>query len=220
MVNVIHSNNDYAWAISLYRIDNKKDIESIDDIAKNRSLKNRWRFESKLFFPSFSLFFFFGFQLGGAVNRQDFKCHLDKDGQYSRAKEYDYPSLAEISRLLQDHKVNLIFAVTEDRREEYELISDLLKEKARVATLADSSSNILEIIESSYHEIVSKLVLRDNSSEPLKLEYFSNCGKEDGESIIVNKAECDGIQEGQVYEFKVVFSMGSCPRNESLWVSK
>lgn len=169
------------------------------------------------FFP---FFFFFGFQLGGAVNRQDFKCHLDKDGQYSRAKEYDYPSLAEISRLLQDHKVNLIFAVTEDRREEYELISDLLKEKARVATLADSSSNILEIIESSYHEIVSKLVLRDNSSEPLKLEYFSNCGKEDGESIIVNKAECDGIQEGQVYEFKVVFSMGSCPRNESLWVSK
>ncbi|XP_046835815.1 integrin beta-nu [Vespa crabro] len=154
-------------------------------------------------------------KLGGAVNRQDFKCHLDKNGQYSLAKEYDYPSLAEISRLLQDHKVNLIFAVTEDRREEYELISDLLKEKARVATLAANSSNILEIIESSYHEIISKLVLRDNSTNPLKLEYFSNCGRDD--SPIVNKAECNGIQEGQVYEFKVVFSMESCPRNESLW---
>lgn len=112
----------------------------------------------------------------------------------------------------------MIFAVTEDRREEYELISDLLKEKARVATLAANSSNILEIIESAYHEIVTKLVLRDNSTNPLKMEYFSNCGRDD--VPIVNKAECDGIQEGQVYEFKVVFSMESCPRNESLWVSK
>ncbi|KAI4479526.1 hypothetical protein M0804_010923 [Polistes exclamans] len=153
-------------------------------------------------------------KLGGAINRQDFLCHLDEQGQYSLAKEYDYPSLGEVSRLLKEHKVNLIFAVTEDRREEYEMMADLLKEKARVATLAGNSSNILEIIQNSYHEIISKLVFRDNSTSPLKLEYFSNCGKD---GMQLNTAECDGIQEGQIYDFKVVFSMESCPRNETLW---
>lgn len=152
--------------------------------------------------------------LGGAVSRQDFRCHLDEQGQYSLAKYFDYPSLAEVSRLLQEHKVNLIFAVTEDRREEYELIADLLREKARIATLTRNSSNILEIIESAYHEIVTRVVLQDNSTSPLKLEYFSSCGTN---GIPLNTAECDGIQEGQVYDFKIVFSMDACPRNESLW---
>lgn len=151
------------------------------------------------------------------MERQDFQCHIDDRGQYSLAKKYDYPSLAEVSRLLHEHKVNLIFAVTEDRRHEYELIVDLLKQQARVATLTHNSSNILEIIKSAYHEIVSKVVLRDNATDPLHLRYLSTCGNETNEKS--NTSECDGIQEGQVYEFKVVISTNECPRNESLWVS-
>lgn len=149
--------------------------------------------------------------------RSDFQCHIDARGQYSLAEKYDYPSLAEVSRLLQERKINLIFAVTEDRRHEYELIAGLLREHARVATLTRNSSNILEIIESAYHDIVSKIVLRDNATEPLRLEYQSACGEPAG--TVRNSSECDGIQEGQVYEFKVVISVDKCPRNESLWVS-
>lgn len=156
-------------------------------------------------------------QLGGVVHRTDFQCHVDEHGKYTLAKEYDYPSLAEVSRLLQERKVNLIFAVTEDRRREYELIADLLKEHGRVATLTRNSSNILEIIESSYHDIVSKVVLRDNSTGPLRLEYLSACGGQAGS--VSGTSECEGIQEGRVYEFKVVISVDECPRNESLWVS-
>lgn len=118
--------------------------------------------------------------------------------------------------MLYERKINLIFAVTEDRRHEYELIADLLKEQARVATLTRNSSNILEIIESAYHEIVSKVVLRDNATDPLHLRYLSACGSENVES---NTSECNGIQEGQVYEFKVFITADECPRNESLWVS-
>ncbi|XP_067216749.1 integrin beta-nu isoform X2 [Linepithema humile] len=154
-------------------------------------------------------------KLGGAVDRQDFQCHIDERGRYSMAKKYDYPSLAEVSRLLREHKVNLIFAVTEDRRREYEPIADLLMEQARVATLTRNSSNILEIIESAYHEIVSKVVLRDNSTGPLHLKYLSTCGGKT--SVESDTSECDGIQEGQVYEFKIVVSVDECPRNESLW---
>ncbi|XP_020300729.1 integrin beta-nu-like isoform X2 [Pseudomyrmex gracilis] len=153
-------------------------------------------------------------KLGGVVDRPDFRCHIDEYGRYSLAKRYDYPSLAEISRLLRERKFNLIFAVTDDRRHEYELIADLLNEQARVATLTRNSSNILEIIESAYHEIVSKVVLRDNSTNPLRLSYFSTCGKG---MTAVESSECDGIQEGQVYEFKVVVSVSECPRNENLW---
>jgi len=154
--------------------------------------------------------------LGGVVERQDFQCHIDERGQYSSATRYDYPSLAEVSRLLQERKVNLIFAVTEDRRREYEMIADLLKEQARVATLTRNSSNILEIIKSAYHDIVSRVVLRDNSTGPLHLSYLSTCGEAAG--VERNISECDGIQEGQVYEFKVIVSVDECPKNESLWV--
>ncbi|XP_076243950.1 integrin beta-nu [Calliopsis andreniformis] len=153
-------------------------------------------------------------KLGGAVKRQDFKCHLNEQGEYTLSKEYDYPSLAEIFKLLKENKVNIIFAVTEDRRSEYEQISELLEEKARVATLSKDSSNILEIIEKAYHEITKKVVLRDNSSSPLRLEYFSSCGK-NGPKLATS--ECDGIEEGQVYDFELVLSFEEYPRNQSLW---
>ncbi|XP_076648156.1 integrin beta-nu [Halictus rubicundus] len=151
-------------------------------------------------------------KLTGTVARSDFKCHLDKDGMYSMSKTFDYPSLAEVSRLLKDNKVNLIFAVTENRRREYEHIADLLEEKARVATLAENSSNILQIIKSSYHDLITKVVLRDNSTGPLRVQYFSNCNKEDE----IERNECEDIEEGKDYDFKVVLSFDQCPRNESL----
>lgn len=155
-------------------------------------------------------------QLGGAVKRQDFKCHLDERGQYSLAAQFDYSSLAELSRLLQEYKINVIFAVTEERRSEYEEIVKLLREKATVATLTSDSSNILDIIENAYHRITSKLILRDNSSSPLIMKYFSNCGE--GNASEWNTLECDDIKEGQMYDFKVVLSYKECPRDKDLWV--
>ncbi|XP_071876633.1 integrin beta-nu isoform X1 [Bombus fervidus] len=154
-------------------------------------------------------------KLGGAVKRQDFKCHLDERGRYSLAAQFDYSSLAELSRLLQEYKINVIFAVTEERRDEYEEIVKLLREKATVATLTSDSSNILDIIENAYHRITSKLILRDNSSSPLIMEYFSNCGE--GNVSEWNTLECDDIKEGQVYDFKVVLSYKECPRDKDLW---
>lgn len=150
------------------------------------------------------------------MDRQDFACHLDEAGEYTMSKNMDYPSLAEISRLLHSRKVNLIFAVTEDSRDEYVKISELLREKARVATLTANSSNILEIVEKAYHEIVTKVVLRDNSIAELNLKYYSNCGKEGDEMI--PRSECDELVEGKVYEFRVGFTLNECPKNQSLWV--
>ncbi|XP_046493057.1 integrin beta-nu [Neodiprion pinetum] len=157
-------------------------------------------------------------KLGGAVRRNDLQCHLNADGEYSMSTTYDYPSLAEVSRILLDHKVNVIFAVTQDRRSEYERIATILEEKARVATLAGNSSNILEIVERAYHDIVSKVVLRDNSTGPFALEYSSKCGNFSGPEL--KTSQCDGIKEGQIYDFKVSFSLGSCPQNKSLWRQK
>lgn len=155
-------------------------------------------------------------KLGGVVHRHDFHCHLNNNGEYTMSTAFDYPSLAEISRLLNRHKVILIFAVTEERRQEYEEIAYLLQEKARVATLAANSSNILEIIEKSYHDIVSRVVLRDNSTGPIDVRYTSNCGKKSGTMVITS--ECKKVHEGRVYDFKLQLSLADCPKNESLWV--
>lgn len=153
-------------------------------------------------------------KLGGAIKRQDFKCHLNERGQYSLATEFDYSSLAELSRLLQEHKINLIFAVTEDRRNEYEETTKLLREKATVATLSNDSSNILEIIESAYRRITSKVILRDNSSSPLKIQYFSNCNEKNTSEW--NTSECDDIKQGKEYDFKAVLSFNKCPKDKKL----
>ncbi|XP_078051404.1 integrin beta-nu-like, partial [Augochlora pura] len=152
-------------------------------------------------------------KLTGTVDRSDFQCHLDENGIYTMAEKFDYPSLAEVSRILKDNKVNLLFAVTEDRRPEYELMVDLLEEKARVATLAENSSNILQIIESYYHDLITKVVLRDNSTDPLRVEYFSNCGRAGEERI--KTSDCEGLEEGKVYNFSLVLSFDKCPRNQS-----
>lgn len=134
------------------------------------------------------------------------------------ATKFDYCSLAELSRLLQEYKVNLIFAVTKNLLVEYHETAKLLKEKATVATLSSDSSNILEIIEKAYHEITSKVILRDNSLSPLQIKYFSNCGK--GNVSEWNTSECNNVQEGQVYDFKVVLSFDKCPKDKNLWVPK
>ncbi|XP_063975895.1 integrin beta-nu-like [Diachasmimorpha longicaudata] len=157
-------------------------------------------------------------KLGGVVQRHDFSCHLDEAGEYSMSKFFDYPSLAEISRLLNRKKINLIFAVTEDRRSEYEQIAGLLKEKARVATLTSNSSNILEIIRQSYHDILTKIVLRDNSSAPVDLRYYSNCGKVGRKKKITS--ECDDIQLGKIYNFTIELSLKDCPKDSKLWTQR
>lgn len=153
-------------------------------------------------------------KLSGVVKRHDFKCHLDERGLYTHSTEYDYPSLAEISRLLQERKVNLIFAVTKDSRRDYELIARLLRGKASVGTLSDDSSNILEIIESAYRQITSKVILHDNSTSPLRVEYLSNCGNDSVPEW--STFECDHVEEGRVYDFKAVLSFDKCPEDQNL----
>ncbi|XP_017881120.1 integrin beta-nu-like [Ceratina calcarata] len=153
-------------------------------------------------------------KLGGVVKRHDFKCHLDERGLYTQSTEFDYPSLAELSRLLQQNKVIVIFAVTEDRRNEYEHIAKLLRGKANVGTLSYDSSNILDIIKSAYHQITSKVILHDNSTSPLRVKYLSNCGNENTHEW--NTFECDHIEEGEVYDFKVVLSFDKCPEDQNL----
>ncbi|VVC94014.1 unnamed protein product, partial [Leptidea sinapis] len=47
-------------------------------------------------------------KLGGAALKNDETCHLDENGYYSEAAKYDYPSIAQVYRLLDKYKVNII----------------------------------------------------------------------------------------------------------------
>lgn len=50
----------------------------------------------------------YAFFSGGAIIRNDESCHLDDEGYYDGATIYDYPSIAQIYRLLELYKVSII----------------------------------------------------------------------------------------------------------------
>lgn len=44
---------------------------------------------------------------GGATRKNDGECHLDDNGYYTDSVLYDYPSIGQVYRLLDKHKVSV-----------------------------------------------------------------------------------------------------------------
>lgn len=89
-------------------------------------------------------------QIGGIVQPNDGLCHLDDaSGMYTKAEKQDYPSLGQIGRLIKDHAINLIFAVTNEVAPVYSTFSQLL-EGSSVGELGPNSENIVDLIRTTY----------------------------------------------------------------------
>lgn len=52
----------------------------------------------------------------------DGECHLDGEGYYTKSTEQDYPSIALLHQKIKEHRVNMIFAVTQRNRALYEQV--------------------------------------------------------------------------------------------------
>lgn len=88
--------------------------------------------------------------MAGILTPNDGDCHLDKNGlQYTYDLKQDYPSLGLISRLVQDHSINVIFAVTSNFAKEYEDFVPKVRGSS-VAKLSTDSSNIVTLVENQY----------------------------------------------------------------------
>lgn len=80
-------------------------------------------------------------------------CHLDPiRGMYTEAEKQDYPSLGQISHLVVDNAINIIFAVTPDVEGTYlEFIKFI--PGSSVGRLDKDSENIVQLIRDIYQVI-------------------------------------------------------------------
>lgn len=75
-------------------------------------------------------------KLGGIVTPNDGQCHLDSASrEYTHSALLDYPSLSQINSKIQEHKVNIIFAVTEDQESIYAKLANMLEVRRGTRTL-------------------------------------------------------------------------------------
>ncbi|KAH8257650.1 hypothetical protein KR038_003267, partial [Drosophila bunnanda] len=155
--------------------------------------------------------------LAGIAQRNDKKCHLNQAGEYTGSLEYDYPSLEEIYRELLRRKINVIFAVTQDRVSNYRELSALMKEISYVDVLSEDSSNILELIKKSYESLIKRTQFADNSPDYIQLEYYTDCA---GQFPSLRKRNyCNNVSLGKEIEFFVDVTLKEYPIDKN-YVSK
>jgi integrin beta 1 len=74
---------------------------------------------------------------------------LDSKGVYTHSNELDYPSVSQINHKVKENSVNVIFAVTEEQFNVYDLLQQNV-EGSSVGTLSNDSSNIVELVKAQY----------------------------------------------------------------------
>ncbi|CAH4035475.1 unnamed protein product [Pieris brassicae] len=147
-------------------------------------------------------------KLGGASLKNDETCHLDENGYYAEADKYDYPSIAQVYRLLDKYKVNVIFAVTESVKDHYDSLHQLLSDFTYIAKLESDSSNILKLVKMGYEDIVSVVNFEDDDLGPVKVKYFTDCGVKGGSLIETHR--CTGVEYGMTLNFEAHVTLDSC----------
>jgi hypothetical protein len=78
----------------------------------------------------------------------DGKCHLNGI-DYGFGLLHDYPSLGQISRLVQEQSMNVIFAVTADVAKAYQAFQPLVRGSS-VGVMSKDSSNVVTLVEEQY----------------------------------------------------------------------
>ncbi|XP_031699889.1 integrin beta-4 isoform X1 [Anarrhichthys ocellatus] len=116
--------------------------------------------------------------LSGILKRNDEGCHLDDDDKYTKDIHQDYPSIPTLVRLLGKHNIIPIFAVTNHSYDYYEKLKDYFP-IAEIGLLQEDSKNILELMETAFKSIRSKMSIRaENTPGAIKETFFNVDGFE------------------------------------------
>nr|CAH0109134.1 unnamed protein product [Daphnia galeata] len=152
-------------------------------------------------------------KLGGILVPNDGKCHLDQRGiDYEFAFKHDYPSLGQISRLVQELSMNVIFAVTKDVAKPYQNFAPLVRGSS-VGVLSADSSNVVTLVEDQYKLITSSVELRDNATNGIKVRYFTKCLEQD--SQVQESSTCGGLKVGSLIKYNISIEITQCPAGKS-----
>ncbi|XP_029179548.2 integrin beta-1 [Acropora millepora] len=152
-------------------------------------------------------------KLGGIVTPNDGKCHLDSNGYYTKSKDQDYPSIAQLHEKLQESNVLPIFAVTKQFASLYKSVSTMWSDLGAVTgTLATDSDNVVELIKNKYEEIVSTVSLVYKEPERVSVTVKANCGPN---SVNTQTRMCSNVKLGQKVSFDVSVKLEGCPTKDA-----
>ncbi|XP_039571792.1 integrin beta-4 [Passer montanus] len=111
--------------------------------------------------------------LAGILARNDEQCHLDSHGTYVYDTKQDYPSVPTLVRLLGQHNIIPIFAVTNHSYSYYEKLHKYFP-ISEIGVLQEDSSNIVDLLHAAFERIRSKMDIRaDFTPRALKAEFTS-----------------------------------------------
>ncbi|NWW85355.1 ITB4 protein, partial [Rhynochetos jubatus] len=112
--------------------------------------------------------------LAGILARNDEHCHLNTDGTYVYDTKQDYPSVPTLVRLLGQHNIIPIFAVTNHSYSYYEKLHKYFP-ISEIGVLQEDSSNIVELLRAAFERIRSKMDIRaDLVPKAMKTEFTSS----------------------------------------------
>ncbi|XP_053903128.1 integrin beta-4 isoform X3 [Malaclemys terrapin pileata] len=134
--------------------------------------------------------------LSGILPRNDEQCHLNRAGTYTYDTKQDYPSVPTLVRLLGQHNIIPIFAVTNHSYSYYEKLHKYFP-ISEIGVLQEDSSNIVELIRMAFERIRSKMDIRaDSVPKSMKTEFTS---------LKYKKTESGSfhVTRGEVGSFKV-----------------
>ena len=83
---------------------------------------------------------------------------MDSKGVYTHSNDLDYPSVSQINHKVKENSVNIIFAVTEEQFNVYDLLQQNV-EGSSVGTLSNDSSNIVELVKAQYQVSIANKML-------------------------------------------------------------
>ncbi|XP_061866460.1 integrin beta-4 isoform X3 [Colius striatus] len=128
--------------------------------------------------------------LAGILARNDEQCHLDTHGTYVYDTKQDYPSVPTLVRLLGQHNIIPIFAVTNHSYSYYEKLHKYFP-ISEIGVLQEDSSNIVELLRTAFERIRSKMDIRaDFVPRAMKTEFTSSMYKKtESGSFHINRGE-------------------------------
>ncbi|XP_055264556.1 integrin beta-4 isoform X3 [Moschus berezovskii] len=133
--------------------------------------------------------------LAGIMRRNDEECHLDPTGTYTQYRMQDYPSVPTLVRLLGQHNIIPIFAVTNYSYSYYERLSSYFPVSS-LGVLQEDSSNIVDLLQEAFNRIRSNLDIRAlDSPRGLRTEVTSKMfQKTDTGSFFIRRGEVGTYQ--------------------------
>ncbi|XP_060786249.1 integrin beta-2 [Neoarius graeffei] len=151
-------------------------------------------------------------KLAGILEPNKETCQLDNNNMYSMSNVWDYPSVGQIARKLEEKNIQPIFAVTKDVAHIYKELSKLIP-KSEVGVLSADSGNVVKLIVDAYNKLSSNIIVtHDELPEDISVLFTSNC---DGGGRPSEKGTCNNVGIGQEVVFTVTVKAAKCLKAKS-----